>query len=151
MAITRSLRWVALAAFALLACGEDQPGPGGDPALAALVGEWNATQLVLTSVANPGTSVDIVAMGAEFTLNIQPSGQYTAILLFSGQAGTEIGFVSVSGNTLILRRNFPSEETTTAVYQLSGNRLVMDGETDFDFNLDGSAEAATAHFDLTRG
>ena len=28
------------------------------------------------------------------------------------------------------------------------DRLILDGDTEFDFNLDGTSEPATAHFDL---
>ena len=30
------------------------------------------------------------------------------------------------------------------------DRLILDGDTEFDFNLDGTSEPATAHFDLRR-
>jgi len=144
----RTFRWLAVVAVLAWGCGGDATGP--DVGIAQFVGSWRATKLTLTSVANPEISPDIIALGAQFTLDVQPSGQYTAILIYSGQAGTEIGTITVSGNTVTLNREFPSPSTTTAVYAISGNQLTLDGDTEFDFNLDGTAEAARAHFELTR-
>lgn len=137
-----------LVAALLAGCGSDPAGP--DPAVALLVGDWDATRLVLTSVANPQVKPDLVALGATFRLNVQPSGQYTAIMLYAQQSSTEIGTLAVSGNTLTMKRAFPSPSTSAAVYSLDGSRLTMDGDSEFDFNLDGTPEPALAHFELVR-
>ena len=129
-------------------CGGGTVEP--DAALAPLVGDWDATRLVLTSVANPQVKPDLVALGAAFRLNIQPSGQYTAILLYAEQSSTEIGTLSVSGTTVTMRRDFPSRSTSAAVFTLSGGRMTLDGDSKFDFNLDGTPEPALAHFELVR-
>lgn len=145
-------RWrsggAVLAALLLSGCGSDSVGP--DPALAPFVGDWDATKLVITSVANPQIKPDLIALGASFRLNVQPSGQYTAVLIYAQQASTEIGQLSVSGNTLTLSRDFPTRTTSNAIYVLAGNRLTLDGDTEFDFNLDGTPEPAIAHFELLR-
>jgi len=140
--------WALVSACILVACGEEGVGP--DPDVAPLVGDWDATSLVLTSVANPQVKPDLIALGAAFRLNIQPSGQYTAILLYAQQSSTEIGTLSVSGNTITMTRDFPSRSTSAAVFSLSGNRLTLDGDSEFDFNLDGTPEPALAHFELLR-
>jgi hypothetical protein len=114
------------------------------------VGSWDATGLVLTSVANPQVRPDLIALGASFRLNIQPSGQYTAILLYAQQSSTEIGILSVSGNAVTMKRDFPSRSTSAAVFALVGNRMTLDGDSEFDFNLDGTPEPALAHFELIR-
>jgi hypothetical protein len=132
------------------ACGASDAGLAPDPQVSALVGDWEATAVVITSVANPDIALDLIAEGATFTLNVQPSGQYTAILIYAGQPSTEIGILSVSGNVMTLNRSFPNTETSTAVYTLAGNRLTLDGDTRFDFNLDGTSEAALGHFDMRR-
>jgi hypothetical protein len=145
--------WTAWTLAVLMAahisgCGSESTGP--DPALAPLVGAWDATRLRLTSVANPQVIVDLIELGAAFRLDIQPSGQYTAILLYAQQTSTEIGTLSVSGNTLTMRREFPSVSTSAAVFTLAGNRLTLDGDSEFDFNLDGTPDPALAHFELVR-
>ncbi len=146
---TRCRTRLLLTTLALAACGTDPVGP--DPAIAPFVGDWEATKMVVTSLANPEVSLDLIEFGATFTVNIQPSGQYTAILIYTQQASTEIGTISVSGNTLTLHRDFPSASTSASIYALSGDSLTLDGETEFDFNLDGTPEAAVAHIELLRG
>jgi len=142
---------LAMALALLLAgCGKDN-GTGVDASVAPFVGDWDAQALIITSIANPDVAPDLVELGATFTLNVQPSGQYTAILIYLGQAQTEIGTVSVTGSTLTLQRTFPTAETTPGTFQFFGeDRFTLDGGTEFDFNLDGSPEAATAHFDMVR-
>jgi hypothetical protein len=106
--------------------------------------------MVITSVANPDVSPDLIQLGATFSLNVQPSGQYTAILIYAEQASTEIGVLSVSGNVVTMTRSFPNVATSTALFVLEGSHLTLDGDTDFDFNLDGTTEPALAHFELTK-
>ena len=140
---------VFLVLAVLTACsGNDSTGP--NDAVAPFVGDWKAASLVLTSQANPQISPDLIQLGASFTLHVEPSGHYTAILLYSGQSQTEIGTVEVSGQTFTLRSTYPSASTTAGVYSFDGDHLILDGETEFDFNLDGTPEPALVHFDLVK-
>ncbi len=140
--------------LACLACGDDADSGDplvADPSVAPFVGDWEAQALTLTSIANPEIVVDLLALGATFTLNVQPSSQYTGILVYLGQASTEIGDLSVSGSTLTLRRDFPTTGVTPGTFEFFGpDRFTLDGDSEFDFNLDGTAEAALSHFDLVR-
>jgi hypothetical protein len=143
-------RWaLALAVVVAAGCGGDDPAEP-DQALAPFVGDWRATSLVLTSVANPQVAPDLVQLGAAFNLNIQPSGQYTAVLAYLQGVQTEIGSISVAGTTVTLQRSFPTMATTSAVYAFAGSELTLDGDTTFDFNFDGTPEPARAHFELVR-
>ena len=148
----RGVGRLALAWLVVLtaACGSGDEILKPDPSVSALVGDWSATAMVVTSVANPDIHPDLIALGATFTLNVQPSGQYTAILIYAQQASTEIGILSVSGNVVTMTRSFPNQETSTAVYALAGNKLTLDGDTKFDFNLDGTPEDALGHIELQR-
>lgn len=142
---------VALLTLFLGSCGgSDVTGPGLNPSLVPFVGDWRATSMVLTSKANPDVHPDLIQEGAQFDLNVQPSGQYTAILTYQAQASTEIGFVSVSGNVVTLERSFPSPQTSTATYTLQGNVLTLEGDTEFDFNLDGTPEEARSRIVLSK-
>ena len=142
-------RWL-LALAVLAACGDD-PVAVADPALAPFVGDWDATALTITSVANPETVVDLPAQGATFSINVQPSGAYTAVLIFARIAQTELGVIEVQGSTITLRRNFPTSQVNASTYEFRGpSVLVMDGDTEFDFNLDGTPEAGLAHFELAK-
>jgi hypothetical protein len=142
---------VALAlVLALSACGgSDVVGP--DAAITPLVGDWNATELVLTNSTNAGVTVDLVEQGATFSLNVQPSGQYTAILVFALQSQTEVGQIQVDGNQITLSPTVPAgQPSTSGTYSLTGDVLVVDGVTEFDFNRDGTPEPASVHFRLLR-
>jgi len=145
-----ALRLAAVAFLVVLAgCGKES-AVEPDPALAPFVGDWTATALVVTSVANPDVHPDLVQLGAEFSLNVQPSGQYTAILLYAAQSQTEVGNLSISGGFVTMNRTFPSAATSVSAFAFEGNRLTLDGDTEFDFNLDGSPEPALARFELQR-
>lgn len=147
----RSKAPLALAAVFAVHCGGNTTGPDPNPNLVPFVGSWRATSLVVTSKANPSVHPDLVQEGAQFDLNVQPSGQYTAILTYSGQASTEIGTASVSGNVVTLARTFPAPpRTTTANYTLQGDLLTLEGDTEFDFNLDGTPEEASSRTVLVR-
>ena len=123
-----------------------------DPAVAPFVGDWLAASMVITSVADPDVHPDLIEVGATFSVNVQPSGQYTAILLYAGQSQTEIGQLSVSGSNVTLQPSFPSDAApATSAYSFPDvDHLVLDGATEFDFNVDGTPEAAQAHIELAR-
>lgn len=144
-----ALRALVVLTFLLPGCGDDPVQ--ADPAVAPFVGDWDAAALVVTSVANPDVHPDLIELGASFTLNVQASGQYTAILIFMGQASTEIGQIEVSGSTITLRRDFPTSSVSTATFAFQGSdRVTLDGDSEFDFNLDGTNEPARIHMEFVR-
>jgi hypothetical protein len=122
---------------------EPPPGPG------FMVGDWIATVLVVTSSENPEVSVDLAAEGATFTLSVQPSGRYTAILSGFGQASSESGTLSVEGSEVVFRRTLPSPEISRSTWERNGADVTLTGPTQFDFNLDGLTEDATIVIGLT--
>ena len=151
----RRSRWVLPALLTALALAPGCGSSGGvqtDAAVAPFVGDWLATTMVLTSVANPDVHPDLISLGATFSVDVQPSGQYTAILIYSGQTQTEIGQLSVSGGTVTLQPSFPAgAPAAISDYTFPDpDHFVLDGATEFDFNLDGTAEAAQAHIAFSR-
>jgi len=114
-----------------------------------MVGNWIATALVVTSVANPEVSTNLTVEGATFTLDVQPSGRYTAILSGFGQAASESGTVSVEGPAVVFRRALPSPEVSRSTFVRNGADVTLTGPTDFDFNLDGVTESGTLVLALT--
>ncbi len=138
-----------IALVGLQGCGSSSVQ--ANPAIAALVGDWQATSFVVTKVADPSVHPDLIQLGATFTLNVQPSGQYTAILAYNGQPQTEIGELSVSGNSITLTpSNVTGGTSTTGTYQVSGDHLTLDGDTEFPFDLNGTAEPATVHIEFVK-
>ncbi len=137
-----------LLVLSAIACSGDASGPGGE--LAPLVGGWRAEALVLTNTANSSMSLDLVEEGAVFTLSILGNGQYSASLTAFGQANVEVGTISVRGNQITITPTTPRGPATVGTWSIEGDLLVVDGDTEFDFNQDGATEAATVHLALRR-
>ena len=131
-----------MSAAGVTACGSDTTGPDLNPDF--MVGEWLADELLLTSVANPQVFTDLVAdRGAVFTLSVQPSGRYTAILSGFGLSSSESGKLTVDGADIVLVPELPPGPESRATWERIGATVILVGESEFDFNLDGTNEAAT--------
>ena len=141
-----SLIWLGLSGVGILGCSDDGTGP--EKEFKPFVGKWRAQTMVLTNLANPAVSVDLIDEGATFTLSILATGQYSASLSAFGQTNTEVGMIEVSGNQITITPTSPAGPPLVATYSFQGDLLVLDGTSEFDFNLDGMAEAATAHIEL---
>ena len=147
---TRLIRRLPLLSLFLVACG-DPAATGPDPLIQPFVGDWKATAFVLTSSVSEQVSIDLIQLGGTFDLNIQPSGSYTAILVYAGLGQTEMGTISVTTTTVTLNREFPTKENEVSTYQFVGDSLlILDGDTEFDFNFDGTEDPALVHFELLR-
>jgi len=143
----RTQRLLALLLPFALACGggdgtgiddPDEPSPAG-----FLVGSWIAEELVVTNSANPDQSIDLIAeFDAIFTLDVEDSGRYTAILTGFGQSSSESGTLTVAGDILTMRATFPEQMTTVGTVRQEGGSVVLEANTTFDFNLDGTPEEA---------
>lgn len=156
---TKALAW-AWTALALAACGDSgatpvEPTP--DPAVAPFVGRWDAETLTVTSTADTSIVADLIEIGGSFTLNVQESGQYTAQLAFVAtdslgiEPFVEIGRMTVSDGFVTLDPETPPRDPATSEYTfLSDDLLQLEGPTDFDFNLDGSADPAILLLELRR-
>jgi hypothetical protein len=142
--------WLLLLIITLTSCGGDG-GVGPDATLAQFVGDWDASRFVVKSKANPEIDPDLIAdLGAEFSVNVQPSGQYTAILVYQGFPITEIGTLEIEGSDLIFHVDFPEPKTTRSRFTFAGPRVTLVGDTEFDYNFDGTPEPAEATIELIR-
>lgn len=129
------------------------PGCSGDPSkpegeLAPLVGTWRGRSMVLTDRGNPQVQVDLIAQGAVFTLSVVGNGTYSATLSVFGQTNVETGTISVKGNRVTITPTLPPGPPTTGTWRLEGSTLLLEGETEFDFNLDGVREPAEIKMEL---
>ena len=143
--------WIALLLSALTSGCSSGEALGPNASLASLVGDWQADRFVVKNKANPAQAPDLLReLGAQFTLNVQPSGQYTAILVYQGTPITEIGLLEVQGSDVVFHVSYPTPDTNRSRYTVAATRLTLDGDTEFDFNLDGKADPAEAHIELKK-
>ena len=112
-----------------------------DPDIAPLVGDWDATKLLLSNPDGTGTPVDALALGVRFSLNVQPSGLYTVLATAPGFAGVEIGRISVSQGEMTFHVEFPSAGESRATYHVTDDTLLLTGTTIIGFLPDTEAEA----------
>jgi hypothetical protein len=140
------LLFLVIGAFLSVSCSDSSTDSGKE--LAPLVGTWRAQELVLTNKANPAQSFDLIQEGGEFHLSVLASGQYMATLRVFGQPAVEMGNISVSGNRFTITPTSHDGAPTTGTWRFQGEVLILDGDTQFDFNQDGTAQLATAHFEL---
>lgn len=110
-----------------------------DPSVEPLVGQWDAIQLVLTPADGGGSPVDVLATGATFFLDIQPSGIYTAYLTLDGSTSTEIGLLDVGPTRIVMEAQYPSPGTSSGSYELQDNRLTIEGQTETALGLPGTS------------
>jgi hypothetical protein len=139
-----SVPWI----LCLSACSDG--GTDTKDELLPLVGTWQAQELIMISKVNPDHTWELREYDATFSLSILGSGQYSAVLSAYGQSNTEVGTISVSGNQLTITPTSPPGPSVEATWRLDGNTLILDGDSEFDFNLDGEPEPVTVHFELVR-
>lgn len=114
----------------LAGCGGDDPIRPNE-SIAFLVGNWDAQRFLVESREDPTIKLELIELGAEFSINFQPSGQYTALLVYQGNPLTEIGLVEVDGSEVVFTVTHPSPRTSRSQYALTGSRLTLTGDTEF--------------------
>lgn len=150
-----------MVAVALVAwgCGSSDPiaPPADSEPIAPFVGTWDAEVFRVTSDADTSIVADLIEIGGRFTLNIQPSGQYTAQLAFQAtdslgiQPFVEIGQMTVTEGFVTLRPSVPPGSPVSSAYTfLTENYLRLVGPTEFDFNLDEQPDPAELLAELQR-
>jgi hypothetical protein len=138
----RKLGLLGLVVLGAIGCGSD-PTDETEFNPDFMVGEWLADSLVMTSVANSEVTADLLALGAVFTLSVQPSGRYLAILEGFGLSSSESGRLTVDGaDVVFMPESPPGLPESRAVWELAGDSVILEGDSDFDFNLDGTTEPA---------
>ncbi|HET9948172.1 MAG TPA: hypothetical protein VFQ22_04585 [Longimicrobiales bacterium] len=140
------------ALLALAACGEDDPVMP-DPNLAPFIGTWDAEVLTLAALPPSTATLDVIGAGGSFHITVEPSGTYSAGLSLAGQTSGEVGQLNADPATSSITIDPTSHPgpTTTGTYGFpADDYLIIDGETEFDFNFDGTDEPAEVHFELRR-
>jgi hypothetical protein len=143
----RDVVGVAAVALTAAACGGSDP-VAVDPAVAPFVGTWDAVAFTVTGDAPPNTVADLLTLG-DFWISVEPSGQYTATLEWLG-GFPELGQLTVQSTTSLTLDSTTGPPAVSTYVFATPDSLVLDGATEFDFNLDGTDEAAQAHLELLR-
>lgn len=135
----------------LVSCGgsDTTAGPVGQD-LSFIQGAWSASVFQMTSQQNPSLRVDVLASGGAFRLTIERDGRYVAELAALGQSNVERGSITRRGTQLVLSPVSPPGQSDTVDWRIVDETLVLDGPSEFDFNLDLTPEPAMAHIELVR-
>lgn len=143
------LRWIPLLLLGALfasACGaaDDPLLIGRQDRFQDVVGTFDATRFVLTSVANPAVQVDLVPRGATFNLRIANDARFTTDFVdVNRNRLSQVGVAQLSGNQLILREDGVIDPNVFDIeFGAPGTFTLTDRTTTFDFDGDGVAEAA---------
>jgi hypothetical protein len=137
--------WVTLV---VVACGEDKSPFDVDPAVERFVGTWDAVEFTVTGDAPPNTVVDVLTLG-DFWIAVEPSGRYQAVIEFGGGI-TEFGQLSVQSESVLILDSDTDPPAPSNYSFATADSLILDGATDFDFNLDGTTEPGQAHIEIVR-
>lgn len=141
---------LALLAIVLPACGDDPVTPPPDEDLVApFVGTWDAAVFTVTSDADTSVVADLTIDGS-FVINVQASGLYTATLTFGGIPLVEIGQLRPSSDGFVTLQPNGGDPATSSYDFVRADYLVLDGPTEFDFNLDTVLDPAQGYIELQR-
>ncbi len=134
----------------LASCGDDDPTGSVNNALADT---WDATVIQLVSVANPGTSVELIAQGGNGRLVLQANGDFGLSVGSPGEP-TEFGNGTWSSTTDVLTLYFGDGDiagTWQFDFHLSGNTLQLTGaDAEYDFDDNGTEDPAKLNLTLVR-
>lgn len=143
--MSRFARTLVLAGFASVLACSDSVAPED------IAGTWDASTFVFTSVANPGTSLDLIDAGYSASLTFNANGTYS--ISFTEPGGvpdTDNGTYTIDGDTFTLDAGTSDEVSGTI--SLSGDTMTIRITTGLQFDFGGGTEeAATAVIVLTRG
>jgi hypothetical protein len=145
----RNLTISAVALILMAACTDATGGTGVEPD--DLAGTWTSTSFVLTSVATPTVSLDLVAVdGAVVTLVLGTDGTYTFTFVSNVEdTENETGTYTVVGNTLSTTPTGTGGPETMAISR-NGDTMTLTMDDDFDFDDNGTFDAAVLVIVLTR-
>jgi hypothetical protein len=145
------------AALMLSACGGDSDSPSTPPDplpsddLTPVVGNWLADSILVSPKINPGQAVEIVGRdGVEFTLTVQTSGSYRAVLRAFGNQSEETGTIRLLGNQIFYSVQTPVAKSAAGEWSRVGDRLVLVDDAPLDFNLDGIPDDVDTRMVLSR-
>ena len=122
-------------------CSEDSTGTE----LPNIVGTWHATSAVVTNVASPTTTVNLVTLGATIQVVFNANLTYSSTVNIPGEAAeVSTGTYVVTATQLTLHDDQPSGgDTVVFSLALGGGTLTLTGGSPFSFDFGAGEVAAT--------
>ena len=144
---TRHLLTSALALIMMTACSDSTGVETSD-----LEGTWTALSMVVSSVADPTMTIDLIEEGSAVTLVFGEDGTYSVTFTGEGEEDDETGTFTVSGNVLTLVETFEGqvEEPEEIAIVLSGSTMTLTLSEMWYFGQSEVEEAAVLVIGLVR-
>lgn len=134
-----------IALVALVGCSDST---GLEPADVA--GSWTAQTWTFTNVTNTSQTAEIISQGAAFSLTLRADGTFTATVTEDGDTSTDSGTYATTAVTITLSESGQGSPDTFGVVRDGNTMTFTVNNSDYDFDGDGSDEAATEVIVFTR-
>ena len=140
-----TLALIGLLGSAAAACKDDTTGTS----IPNIVGTWHATSAVVTNVATPAVSVNLIALGATLQITFTSSLNYTSTINLPGQPAEVSSGTYVETATQLTLHDTQASTNPTVTFSLamSGGTLSLTGGSPFTFDF-GAGDVA-ARLDVT--
>ena len=125
---------------------------GTNLSVSDIAGAWVATRAAFSPEADgPAQEVDLVAQGGTVTLNIQNNGRFTLTLSLPGAPPeTATGRLGFDEDLLVVSFDDDPDDFDFFGIQATPTTLSVQGPGEFDFDGDGTDEAARLELDFVR-
>jgi len=139
------------------ACGGDDEVPltGTKYSISDITGSWTATSALifnLTAGVQPAT-VDVVGEGGSLMLSVQSNGRFILTIKRPSRAdGISAGDMGFDDEWLAVSFDDAPGDYSYMFIEMDENRnnMTIRGETEYDFDVDGTEELASIDLEMTR-
>ena len=144
--------------FTIAGCdgGEDEvPLTGTKYAISDIMGDWNASAATIANLTGGQPAfVDIIGEGGSLSLSIQSNGRFTLVIMRPGRADeTFTGDMGFDEEWLAVRFDGDAADDYSYMYiELNGamDFMIIRGDSEYDFDEDGTEELASIDLELNR-
>jgi hypothetical protein len=118
-------------------------------AVEEIAGTWLASNAIYSDITDPTKRFDLIALGFEVAMEIQPEGDWALILVLGDLVDLQQGTMAIDGKLLVL-----TDETGTYMGRayLEGEQVSLQfrGGVEWDFDNDGTAERGKLNLIMDR-
>lgn len=134
-----------IALVALVGCGD---ATGLDPADVA--GSWTAQTWTFTNLANTSQTVEVISLGAAFSLTLREDSTFTATITLGADISTDSGTYATTAATITISESGQGSPMTWGVVRDGSTMTFTSNTSEFDFDDDNVEELATEVIVLTK-